>query len=101
MNIRQIPVKVGFLLDSNVPNTGSFDWDPIAIVDSNQCLARISDKNNPGTSDISDSVFTIFKCSASLTADLSGDCYVDFDDFALFTSQWLNCGNPHDPNWCK
>lgn len=87
-------------IDSNVPNTGSFDWDPIPIVDSNQCLVHISDKDDPDISDISDNVFTIFKCSPSLTADLSGDCYVDFDDFSLFAGQWLNCGNPYDPNWC-
>jgi hypothetical protein len=67
---------------------------------SKQCLIKISDKDGAIASDTSNHVFTIFECDASLTADLSGDCKVDFTDFALFSDQWLACGNPHDPNWC-
>ena len=87
-------------IDADFPNSGSYLWQPLPVVDSNQCLIKISDKNSTIASDVSDHVFTIFECDASLTADLSGDCKVDFTDFALFSGQWLTCGNPHDPNWC-
>jgi len=30
--------------------------------------------------------------------DINKDCYVDFEDFALFTAGWLGCTNPADPN---
>jgi beta propeller repeat protein len=95
-------------IDANVANkdsyvsTLSYTWKPLPVVDSNKCIVRISDKAaTPAASDISDNVFTIFQCDAALTADLNGDCKVDFRDFALFNSQWLDCGNPHDPDWCS
>ena len=88
------------MIDANVANTGTFDWNPLPIVDSNQCLVRISDKDEPGTSDTSDNTFTIFECDPNLTADMTGDCFVDMEDFAELSAQWLNCGNPYDPNWC-
>jgi hypothetical protein len=91
----------GFLtIDANLPDSGSYLWQPLPAVDSNQCLIRISDKDGVIASDTSNHVFTIFECDPSLTADLNGDCKVDFADFALFGDQWLGCGNPHDPNWC-
>jgi hypothetical protein len=31
-----------------------------------------------------------------MAADLNGDCYVDFLDFAILAGDWLNCGNPFD-----
>jgi len=34
----------------------------------------------------------------SLQADLNGDCYVNWQDFTLFASQWLFCNDPEDPN---
>ena len=91
----------GYLpIDANFPNSGSYLWQPLPAVDSNQCLIKISDKDGTIASNTSNHVFTIFECDESLTADLSGDCKVDFTDFALFSGQWLTCGNPHDPNWC-
>ena len=33
----------------------------------------------------------------SLPADLSGDCWVDFEDFAGMANQWLDQGVPSDP----
>jgi TolB protein len=88
------------LLDADLPNSGSYFWQPLPMADSNQCLIRVSDTDGVIASDVSDDTFTIFQCDPSLTADLSGDCKVDFADFALFGDQWLLCGNPHDPNWC-
>jgi TolB protein len=81
-------------------NDGSHLWQPLPIADSNHCFVRITGRNDPAISDFSDSEFTIFRCNAALTADLSGDCKVDFADFALLSGQWLSCGNPSDPDWC-
>jgi TolB protein len=92
---------VGYsVIDANLPDSGSYLWQPLPIVDSNQCLIKISDKAGTIASDTSNFCFTIFECDASLTADLNGDCKVDFADFAFLGDQWLACGNPHDPNWC-
>jgi TolB protein len=88
------------VIDANLPDTGSYLWQPLPVLDSNQCLIRISDKAGVIASDTSNYCFTIFECDPSLTADMNGDCKVDFADFTLFSDQWLGCGNPHDPNWC-
>ena len=32
-------------------------------------------------------------------ADLNNDCHVDFNDFAMLASQWMQCNNP-DPSKC-
>jgi hypothetical protein len=45
-----------------------------------------------------DDVFTIFQCPGVIPGDLNGDCYVDWKDFADFAANWLECGNPFDPN---
>lgn len=44
--------------------------------------------------------FTVFSCDAELTADITGDCFVDMADFAAMAAQWLVCGNPYDAAWC-
>ena len=77
-------------------NTGSYKWDPVPVVDSNQCLIRISNSRDVTISDTSDETFTIFQCQKQLNGDLNGDCYVDFLDFAILASDWLKCGNPFD-----
>jgi hypothetical protein len=79
-------------------NMGSYEWNPVPAVDSNQCLIRVSDQSNPNVTDISDDVFTIFQCANPISGDLNGDCYVDFKDFAIIAEHWLNCGNPFDPS---
>lgn len=76
-------------------NTCSYQWD-IPLVDSNQCLLRVSDLSDPAISDTSDDVFTIFQCRQELDGDLNGDCYVDLLDFAILVGDWLKCGNPFD-----
>ncbi len=78
------------------PNTGLYEWNSIPTMDSTQCLVRITDAQNASVSDISDETFTIFECRKQMPADLNGDCYVDFLDFAIFVGEWLNCGNPFD-----
>ncbi|GEM_PF-509205 len=79
-----------------VVNTGSYIWDPLPIVDSNQCLIRIGDPLDVTIRDSSDENFMIFQCRKQLIADLNGDCYVNFLDFAILAGDWLECGNPFD-----
>jgi hypothetical protein len=78
-------------------NTGSRQWE-IPLIDSNQCLVRISDPNNADVFDTSDRVFTIFQCRGNFASDLNGDCYVDFLDFVIMAGDWLKCANPFDPS---
>ena len=40
----------------------------------------------------------MYQCRSTLTADLTGDCYTDLKDLAVFSLQWLDCGNPFDPD---
>ena len=88
------------IVDSAAANTGHYSWATPADANSAACLIQISDVTAPLTKDASDGVFTIFQCDPSLTADLNGDCRVDAADVARLASQWLVCGNPHDPQWC-
>jgi hypothetical protein len=76
-------------------NSGSYSWT-VADVNSNQCLVRVSDAGFPAASDVSDSVFRIYRCT--LAHDSNHDCIVDFRDFADFASEWLLCGDPADPD---
>lgn len=76
-------------------------WSPIADVNSiDACSIRITDADNPAVSDLSDDVFSIFQCDQKLTADLTGDCFVDIADFAELARHWLVCGNLYDDQWC-
>jgi beta propeller repeat protein len=82
-------------------NDGAFTWDAMpADANSTQCIIHISDVADSSTWDVSNDLFTIFQCDAELTADLTGDCFVDIADLAEMAHQWLICGNPHDPAWC-
>ena len=78
------------------PNTGWYEWDPVPTIDAAECLIRITDAQDVGLSDASDGAFTIFECRKQMPADLNGDCYVNFLDFAILAGDWLDCGNPFD-----
>ncbi len=78
-------------------NTGWYEWDPVPLTNSEECLIRISDLNNKLASDTSDKAFTISQCRTKLKADLNGDCYVDFLDFIILADNWLKCTNLYDP----
>lgn len=78
----------------NSGNTGSYTW-LVPNIESEQCLVRISDSDNPGIADQSDSAFEIFQCT--LAHDLNGDCLVDMEDLSLLLTEWLKCGKPNDP----
>ena len=79
-----------------VANTGLYTWNPLPVIDSNQCLIRIGDLQDATISDTSDRPFTIFQCKKQLVGDLNNDCYVDFIDFAILAGNWLECANPLD-----
>jgi len=77
-----------------VENTGLYEWE-VADANSIRCLVRVSDTENHNVNDISDDLFTIYRCM--LSYDLNRDCFVDMLDFALLVSEWLQCGDPFDP----
>jgi len=77
-------------------NSGSYKWEPLPVVDSKECLVRISSLYDTTISDTSDDVFTIFQCRRKLAGDLNGDCYVDLLDLAILAGDWLKCANPSD-----
>ena len=71
----------------NVGNTGQYRW-LAPLVDSDQCLIRVSSSTRPRVYDVSDNPFAVAQGVA--VADLSGDHSVDFTDLALLASTWLN-----------
>jgi hypothetical protein len=73
---------------------GSYLWT-VPAISSPKCLIRIADAENPGDSDQSDAVFTVFPCA--LRMDYNGDCAVTFEDLVGFAQEWLRCGDPYDP----
>lgn len=78
------------IIDSTA-NDGEYLWDPIAHIDSNDFIIKISDPVYP-SSFAESGVFSVIICDPNLTADLSGDCEVDMEDFAEFAKQWLTDG---------
>jgi hypothetical protein len=74
-------------------DSGSYLWT-VPALDSNQCLVKLTETSLPDITDTSDAAFTIFICH--LTSDLTGDCKIDLDDFAVLASQWLQSGNPFE-----
>jgi hypothetical protein len=74
-----------------VPNTGSYHWS-VPIVDSKQCLVRITDSNNPAFSDTS---YKVFQILCLRPGDFEPDGDVDFDDLAALASSWeMAAGQP-------
>jgi hypothetical protein len=72
-------------------NPGSFLWTTPDI-DSNNCMLRITDADNPAITDTS-SIFYLYQCNTPNQGDINDDCYVTAKDFALLASAWLNtCG---------
>ena len=78
-----------------VSNTGSYQWD-VPQENSWQCLVCVSDAGCLSANDTSDNVFRIYVCTVSY--DLNNDCFVGFLDFFLLASEWLQCGDPNEPN---
>ena len=79
----------------NVGNTGTYKW-LVPMVDSENCLVRVTNLADPAVFDTSYEPFKIYECE--LIADLTGDCIVDMYDLATLANLWLECGNPYDPD---
>jgi len=79
-----------------VNNTGAYEWTAPSV-NSNTCLVRVRDARDGTISDAGDGLFSIVTCQTKLTADLNGDCRVDFADLAILAGEWLAQGNPSDP----
>jgi len=97
-------VAIGYSLDGGatwaradeVDNTGAYVWLPPDVHNEN-CLVRVADARDTTVYDTSDGPFSIVPCRANLTADLNGDCLVDFADLAILAAEWLAGGTPTDP----
>ena len=86
-------------IDTDVPFNDIYVWHTDEDTNSVTCRIRVSAAGDPSVSAVSEA-FTIFQCSAALTADVTGDCFVGIDDFVELAAQWLTCGHPYDENWC-
>jgi hypothetical protein len=42
---------------------------------------------------------TVNPCGEAIQSDISGDCKVDIEDFAIMASEWLDCSLP--PQFCN
>jgi len=50
--------------------------------------------NSPGNTMV-DFQLTVTRCSGGyITGDLNHDCYVNLEDFALLSRDWLQCNDP-------
>jgi beta propeller repeat protein len=85
---------------TNILNTGSYKWMPDEPIDSENCRIKVTAVAGY-SANAETGIFTIAKCNDKLTADFNGDCTVDTADFAAFSAQWLECGNPYDGNCVK
>lgn len=77
----------------NTGNAGVYSWQ-VPMLNSDDCLVRISNAADPLVFDTSDAVFSVYQCG--LEGDVTGDCRVNLDDFVLMASSWLECANPYD-----
>ena len=77
----------------NIGNTGSYDW-LVPIVDSEQCKVRLTNTADFNVYDTTDGVFVIYECT--LAGDLTGDCFINIDDFAIIALYWLQEANPYE-----
>lgn len=74
----------------NVGNTGQYTW-LVPLVEADRCRVRVSSTTRPSVHDISFEPFVIFLCLVE--ADLTGDCLVNFFDFEILASAWLESGD--------
>ncbi len=77
----------------NVGNTGSYSW-LVPIVDSEECLVRVTKVASLVVYDTSDGVFTVYECLED--GDLTGDCIINMIDLAVMANDWLDCGDPYN-----
>ena len=78
---------------ANTGNAGTYAWQ-VPLVKSNECLVRVTDSDNPGDTDVSDTTFTIYsECRSQIPGDLNGDCYINYEDILGLVNNWLLCSD--------
>jgi hypothetical protein len=99
--ITDVLIEYSFLEDPNnwmfvatAPNTSLYEWE-VADANSTQSMIRVADAENHNANDTNDEVFSIYRCT--LVSDLNYDCFIDMLDFNILFSEWLQCGDPFDP----
>ena len=70
----------------NVADTGTFTWS-VPNIDSTESSLRITNMCDTTAVSVSVSYFTIEKCQ--LEGDVTGNCFVDLEDFLIMATQWL------------
>ncbi len=73
---------------SMTSNTGNYIWTVPQITETDQCLIRLSNVNDANIVYAVSGEFTVLE-TCNLTGDLTGDCYLDFEDFTEMASYWL------------
>lgn len=69
-------------------SSGSYTWNPVDDIQSNTCLIRISDRNAPGTNDLSDATFTLNKnTDIVLTSPSGGEAWQVGDNHTI---EWVS-----------
>lgn len=88
----QIAVDEGLWtdIDSGVYTAGPVYWKIPQGIDSDNCRIRVITPEE-GFIFVESDLFSIRSCS--VTADLTGDCFVDFQDFLQLAEQWLTGEN--------
>lgn len=66
----------------------SYEWLVPPVI-SEQCWLRIDDITHPG---LTDTKTWVRPCTGPLGGDFDDDCYVDFFDFGIFATDWLEEG---------
>lgn len=70
----------------NIGNSGVYNW-LVPLVDSDQCMVRVTNPANLGVYDTSDEVFSIY--DASLDAGLNAKYILNIFDFDAMALSWL------------
>lgn len=90
---------VKLIVDPNVPMTRLtwYSYSAIIAVPAGAGVAKFAMNNdssplNEGGFGIDDFIVSDVVCLTPPSLDVTGDCKVDFDDFAILASQWLTCG---------
>ncbi len=74
-------------LGQSMYQAGPVYWKIPDEIDSENCLVRAVSLDETTEYGISDSAFSIRPCSVEM--DVTGDCFVDFHDLAIFAGEWL------------
>jgi len=90
---------IKLIVDPNVPMTRLtwYSYSGVIAVPAGAGIAKFAINNdssplNEGTAWIDDFIVSDVVCLTPSSLDKTGNCMVDFGDFAIFASQWLTCG---------